>query len=129
MGEIYRMYQYKAETILLQERIDEDYLVMISAVYNNYVLQWRQTGPDDPGNAQTNYFYNIANPIIPQQFRPANAPNNTITQKSTELSLAWLIVNIRCATLDGGKTKKRCKKGKKSIKKRCKKGKKSIKKR
>ena len=125
MGEIYRMYQYKAEDSLRQQRIHPNYLVMISKVYHKYVQQWRQTGHDDPGHAVTNYFVNDANPDIPDQFRPVTAQDNP---KATELSLGWLIVNIRCATFDGGKTKKRCKKGKKSIKKRCKKGKKSIKK-
>ena len=126
LSEIYRMYQYQAENILYQHRINRNYLVMISKVYNEYVQQWLQTGPDDPGQAETNYFVNDANPDIPDQFRPVTAQYNP---KATELSLGWLIVNIRCATFDGGKTKKRCKKGKKSIKKRCKKGKKSIKKR
>ena len=125
LSEIYRMYQYQAEDSLRQ-RINRNYLVMISKVYNEYVQQWLQTGPDDPGHAVTNYFVNDANPDIPEEFIPIRAHGN---RKATELSLGWLIVNIRCATFDGGKTKKRCKKGKKSIKKGCKKWKKSIKKR
>jgi hypothetical protein len=75
----------------------------LSSIHRTHTVRWRPTGPEDDGYRDTDYFVNINNPVIPEEFRARPRTEGELSdfqlEHSTRHSLAWLVVNIECNTL------------------------------
>jgi hypothetical protein len=98
LGNLYRSYQENARIILGSYGIDVP--DNLHRVYKKHTIRFQT------GIFTTDYFLNMYNPDIPEEFRP-DYPDDRDIKKATKISLAWLIVDIECTTLAGGKTRKR----------------------
>jgi hypothetical protein len=97
--DIYKDYQYN---ILYASEILGNRYSILSSICYRHIIRWNPTGHEDPGYYDTDYFVNINNPVIPEEFRarPRTGELSDFQhERSTRYPLAWLVVNIQCNTL------------------------------
>ena len=94
LSNMYYFYMDKADNLLREPQLSTSSL---KDVFYNY-LESTNDEVNFPGLNLGKCFYNINNPIIPQEYRPqlGNVGNERILKKSTRHPLAWIIVEVEC---------------------------------
>ena len=89
-------------------------------IFNYYSERANQADPDEPFD----FFVDPYNPDIPPEFQPPQYEEYNMI-KTTQNSLAWLVINLECNTF-GGKTRKHKKRRKATISRKYKKRRNAI---
>jgi len=101
--DLYKQYQSKSGLYVNNRRSP------FSRIFNNYSERANHTDPD----WVSDFFHDPDNPDIPSEFQPEQYGDYNM-RKTTQNSLAWLVINLECNTF-GGKTRKQKKRRKSTI--------------